>query len=224
MSGIIKVGTAPAQRDLVGTVAFNYDDVTSKANAYLAEVKAEAAEILAKAQRDATQIRKQAQDQGQHNAHEAAEKNLQARIETQVKQQMHTALPAFEQLLQGLAAVRFEWLGAWEKNAVQLAVAIAEKVIRRELAQQPNITVALVREALELATGSQAVKVYLSPQDHAALGSQIQSLANQIAQLAPAEILPSEAVAPGGCLVQTEYGEIDQRIESQLARIEEELF
>jgi flagellar assembly protein FliH len=223
MSGIIKSGTAPSQREIVGAVAFNYDDVTSKANAYLAEVKAEAAQILAQAEQDAARIRKQAEAQGQKGAHELAEKSVQARVDAQIKQQMQTALPALEQLIQSLAAARQQWLQAWETNAVRLAVAMAEKVIRREVLQQPEVTCEWVREALELASGCQMVKVYLHPADHAALGVQIQMIANQIAQLAPAEILPNETIGPGDCLVQTEYGEIDQRIASQLARIKEEL-
>jgi flagellar assembly protein FliH len=77
---------------------------------------------------------------------------------------------------------------------------------------------------LELAAGSQSLKVYLSPQDHAALGKQIEALARQLTNLTPAEILPHESVTPGGCVVQTEFGVIDQQIESQLARIAEELF
>lgn len=224
MSGIIKQSAPLAERPTVGAVAFNYDDVTSKANAYLTQVKAEAAQIIAKANKEAETIRKQAQDQGSKSAVETAEKAVHTRVESQVRQQMQTALPALTQLVAAIEAERLQWLAKWEQNAVQLSVAIAQKVVRRQLSSQPQITVALVREALELASGSQSIKVYLCPNDFAALGKQVQELTRQLSNLTPAEILAHENVSPGGCVVQTEFGTIDQQIESQLARISEELF
>jgi flagellar assembly protein FliH len=198
--------------------------MTGKANAYLAQVKTEAAKIIAEARQEAAQLRKQAQEQGQRAATETAEKSLQTRIDSQLKQQMKTALPAIEQVAKSLSAERLRWLQAWEGHAVRLALAIAEKIVRRELAQHPEIAVSLVREALELAAGSQSIKVHLHPQDHEALGKQIAELARQISSATPAEIVADEEVTAGGCVVHTEFGVIDQRVESQLARIAEELF
>lgn len=223
MSGIIKANASPAERSGVAAVAFNFDDMTGKAQAYLQQVKAEAAQIVAKAQQEAQQIRKQAQDQGTRVAVESAEKNVQARVDTQLRQQLQTALPALAQLVQSLEAAKHEWLRNWEDNAVRLSLAIAEKVIRRELQQHPQIAVGLVREALELAAGSQSIKVYLNPSDHAALGKQVAEIAQQLVRVSPADIVPDASVTPGGCLVKTEFGAVDQRIESQLARIAEEL-
>ncbi|MFQ5550985.1 MAG: FliH/SctL family protein [Gemmatimonadales bacterium] len=37
------------------------------------------------------------------------------------------------------------------------------------------------------------------------------------------DIVADSAVSPGGCFVETEFGNIDQQFETQLARIEEEL-
>lgn len=224
MPAIIKANTPVVEHAAVGAVAFNFDDVTRKANAYLEQVKAEATQILAKANQDAANIRKQAQEQGQKAAIETAEKNVHTRVDNQIKQQLQTALPAVNQLVQAMAAERLQWLEKWEQNAVQLSVAIAQKVIRRELEKRPEITLALVREALELASGSQTLKVYLNPQDHAALGKQAAELAKQLSHHAPTEIVPHEGVTIGGCVVQSEFGTIDQQIESQLARIAEELF
>lgn len=224
MSAIIKANTPTAERPTVGAVVFNYDDVTSKANAYLHQVKAEAAQIIAKAHKDAELIRKQAQEQGNKSAVETAEKSVHTRVDAQIRQQMQTALPALTQMVQAIDAERLQWLAKWEQNAVHLAVAIAQKVIRRNVATQPQITLTLVREALELASGSQSLKVYLNPQDHAALGKQLQELTKQLSNLTPAEILSHENVTPGGCVVQTEFGVIDQQIEAQLSRIAEELF
>jgi flagellar assembly protein FliH len=91
------------------------------------------------------------------------------------------------------------------------------------LRQQPEITLALVREALELAGGSPGLRVCLNPDDHRALAAQAQALTAAVSPLGAAEIVADEDVTPGGCRVESHFGSIDQQIESQLKRIEEEL-
>jgi flagellar assembly protein FliH len=41
--------------------------------------------------------------------------------------------------------------------------------------------------------------------------------------LAPSQIEADETISAGGCRVETRFGEVDQQIESQLRRIEEDL-
>jgi flagellar assembly protein FliH len=81
----------------------------------------------------------------------------------------------------------------------------------------------LVREALELASGSSQVRVYMNPADHAALRTQVQTLVKELSPLAPAELLADPQITSGGCRVDTQFGSIDQQLEVQLARIEAEL-
>src|SRR5690349_13223132 len=51
MAGIIKASVAHESSPARQTVAFNFDDVTLKANEYLAKVRTEANQIIADAQR-----------------------------------------------------------------------------------------------------------------------------------------------------------------------------
>jgi flagellar biosynthesis/type III secretory pathway protein FliH len=65
--------------------------------------------------------------------------------------------------------------------------------------------------------------IQLSPADQSTLKKQVQQIASVFAPLASVNVTASEAVAPGGCRVLTEFGVIDQQIETQIARIKEEL-
>jgi flagellar assembly protein FliH len=111
----------------------------------------------------------------------------------------------------------------WEQSAVKVATRIAERIIRREVVSNPQITLDNIAEALRLATGTAEVTVHIHPMDHENLGSQVTRLAETLCQLAPSSVVADADVSPGGCRVVTRFGEIDQRIESQLRRIEEEL-
>ena len=195
-------------------VAFNFDDMTAEADRHLTKIRTEAAQIVVKAA--GGRVDPPARRRGRAPA------ALQE-IETMVRQQLSTVLPALKQAVQGIQDARHAWLSHWESGTISLAAAIAKRLIRRELSQQPEITLTLVREALELAAGSSQLRILLSPDDHAALGEQIRMLAEELSAHIEVEVKADAEVTPGGCRVETRFGVIDQQFEAQLQRIEEEL-
>ncbi len=216
MSTIIK---ATDRNRAVQTVAFNFDDMAARANQCLEAVRGEAARLLSEAQKEAEALRKKAEGEGRREGLAAIEQMAGERL----AQELTTLKPALQRAVQEIRDARQAWLQHWEKSAIHVAAAIAARLIRRELSQDPQITITLVREALELAAGNAQLKIRLSPGDHANLHGQVQSVVRELAPLAEAELIADPHVAPGGCRVETRFGAIDQQFESQLARIEEEL-
>jgi flagellar biosynthesis/type III secretory pathway protein FliH len=85
------------------------------------------------------------------------------------------------------------------------------------------VALEIIREALQLAASSVGVSIRLNPSDFQNLGSQVERLAESLCRLGPAKIVSDSSITAGGCLVDTQFGVIDQQIESQLKRIEQEL-
>jgi len=200
-------------------VAFNFGDVTAKAEAYLQQVREQAKNIVADAQRQAQQIRQQAKRDGAADARAEAERSLQQKVE----QQLQFLVPTIQETLVEVNRERATWMRRWEADALKVAVAIAERVVRRQIEQAPQISLDLLREALRLASGMGALKIRLHPHDHAALAEHLEMIVNELEKLTPAEIIEDESVTRGGCRVDTDYGVIDQQIETQLERIRAEL-
>ncbi|HEX5472678.1 MAG TPA: FliH/SctL family protein [Lacipirellulaceae bacterium] len=203
----------------VQPVAFSFADMRGQANDYLGTVRAEAAKIVAQAHQQAEQIRRQAEVAGRQAAEAAIERVLDERV----GKRMETLIPALENLLGELNDTKAQLLSRWEKSTLKVASAIAERIIHRELSQEPQITLNLVADTLHLAAGMAELRVHISPTDHENMGTQIVRLAETIGNLAPTAIIADPSITPGGCRVTTKFGEIDQQIESQLRRIEEEL-
>ena len=149
-------------------VAFNFDDMADQAKGYLDRVRAEAVKIVAKAQQEADGVRRRAEAEGRQAA-------LQA-VERIVEKQLATVLPALRQAVADIVHAKQAWLTHWEAGGVHVAAAIAKRLIRGELSRQPDITLKLVREALELAAGSSQIRIHLHPDDQRALGGQVQLL------------------------------------------------
>ncbi len=195
---------------------FNFDDMAEQAKEYLEEMRRQAEKIIAQAQSEADQLRAQAEADGKVAAEKTAEGLLESRI-------AETMLPALKNAVEELSATKEAWVVQWERQLVRLASAIAEKVIRREIAQHPEITLELIKDSLKLAAGSPRLTIRLSPADYDALGDQVGRLVEHIGLVGTSEIVRDECVTPGGCRLDSDFGTIDQQIESQIARIAEEL-
>lgn len=116
-----------------------------------------------------------------------------------------------------------KWLVEANQNVLQLAVGIAERIVRSQLDRRPEISLQWIRESLELFSSSPQLMISLSPQDEMALGEQTRQLAAQIASIANVTIAADPSLAPGECRVETKQGLIDQTVKAQLQRITEEL-
>jgi flagellar assembly protein FliH len=67
------------------------------------------------------------------------------------------------------------------------------------------------------------VTVRLNPADQQTLERQVQQLAAVFAPLATVTVVADESISPGGCRLSTEFGSVDQQLETQLERIKAEL-
>jgi flagellar assembly protein FliH len=196
-------------------VAFNFDDLADQAGQQLSEAEAQAARILEDARQQADRIRQQAAKEGAHAAVQV--------VDQMVAEQLAPVLLALRQGAADLQHAKQEWLSQWESRAIHLASAIAARIVRGELTRQPQIPLTLIREALELAAGSPDVRLFLNPEDHQSLGGQVRAVLHAMSGVGGAEVMADATISRGGCRVETRFGTIDQQIESQLKRIEEEL-
>jgi flagellar assembly protein FliH len=204
-------------------VAFNFEDIAAKAKEYLDGIRAEAVKILAdarqKAQSEATAIKARAEQEGRRAGMAAVEQT----VSKQLAESLTTLLPSLAKVVADIRHAKQDWLTHWEKSGVHVAASIARRIVRRELSRDPSIAATWLREALELAAGSAHLRVHLHPDDLAALAPQRDALLREIGTLAPVEWVGNPEITPGGCRVETQFGCVDQQLESQLARIEEEL-
>lgn len=202
-----------------GHVAFNFDDMSKQAEGYLEQIRVKAARLVSAAQEEAAAIRQQAEAEGQA----AGKAEVERLTHEQVEAKLTTAIPAVQAAVAELNKARDTCMIAWEGRAVHLACSIASRIIRREITQHPEITMTLVREALNMAVGSPQIRLCMNPVDLEALAGHLEPVQQELSRAGQAEIVPDEEVTLGGCRIDTSFGTIDQQIEAQLNRIEEEL-
>ena len=102
-----------------------------------------------------------------------------------------------------------------ERQVVQLALALARRVVLRELTLDPDLVAAMAHVALErLGDGSPAT-IHLNPDDYAVVASKRgEHWAGTNVSLLPDPTLPR-----GGCLVESAFGVIDASVDAQFGEL-----
>jgi len=179
-----------------------------------------AAEGLAEAARQqAEQVRAQVQRQ----AAAQARQELVLALRTATEEQVAAFEQARDQLLQELRSAYDQALAEIEQEMLSLITAMAEKVIMCKLETDDKIVVGIVRETLSRAAGANQVTVRISPADEPLVREAQQQLMAVLGQVDDLRIVADEQLLRGGCLVETERGRLDARIDTQLQLLSDEV-
>jgi len=223
MASILKHDILMRGGDLPQPVAFNIEDVQTRARDYLLEVQERAAELLHQAEQQSTQIRQQAKAEGLADAQTQFEQQVTAAAQKLSDERCKTAIQACEKTVEALTSETTEWLALWRNQTVELAARIAEKLVRREMRDENELLRVWMEEALVAMRDARDVRVSVHPDDFAVAGRYLQKLSKTIPQAGSAEVLPDPDVHLGGCVVRSSHGSIDQQLETQLQRLVEQL-
>lgn len=218
-------------RNLLRHVAFNYEDLKQRCDDYVQHIREQTAEMIRKAHAEAEQVRQTAYSEahaaGRAEGMQEAEAEIQRRAEELAEQKaaakLNSLAPALEQAATALGEERDRWLAQWEATAVRVSLAIAEKLLRRQLDLHPEFAREMIAEALQLAAGSPRVELRLHPQDTELLGSRAAEVVRHLAACGHADVVPDASVSRGGCVINTQHGTIDARVETMLERVAAEL-
>lgn len=128
------------------------------------------------------------------------------------------ALRQLAQTIDELSNLRGELLQKTERQVVELALAIAGRVLRRELSIDRELLIAMAKVALERLGENTSATIRLNPDDFAAIGAQ-----GHLGDHDVVRVVADPLVSPGGCLVQSDFGLIDAGIDAQLGEMAQSL-
>jgi flagellar assembly protein FliH len=149
-------------------------------------------------------------------AHAAGSREGEAAAKASAAGEVQQVLEKLAHSIAELAQMRGRLRKQAEGDTVKLSLAIAKRVLRRELAVDPDAMRGLVMAALEKLHAQEICKVRVS----AAQSGAIAAILRQTAAHANIEVIPDGSMAPGGVVFETNQGNLDASVESQLQEIE----
>lgn len=190
----------PFQWGTAGAVSTRMPDVVSSSHAPAEFAQAPGQQHLATVEREAFA---KGYEQGERAGLEAAGKRGEA------------MLRRLSETLTELTALRASMIRQTEGQIVELALAIARRVVQREVALDRNLLIAIVRVALDRLGESAQVTVRLHPEEYEATG------AARVAEFAGTDVtfVPDARVGRGGCRVESDMGMLDAGVEAQIQEI-----
>jgi flagellar assembly protein FliH len=135
------------------------------------------------------------------------------------KQAAAEVQPAIERLarsVEELALLRPRLRREAEQDMLRLALAVARRVLRRELAVDPEALHGLALAALEKMSAEQIHRVRVHP----SMASEMRALLDKSPARAAVQVIPDAAREPGALIFETERGNLDASVETQLEEIE----
>lgn len=141
----------------------------------------------------------------------------------EARKQLDTALQALAQALEECRALRAHLYKQAEHDLLALSLAIASRVIAREVALDPRTVAGVARQALELLADKKGLKVRVNPADAQALAGGDDPAAGLTAAGERVEIVPDDSIGRGGCIVEAPSCSVDAELGTQLDELAKHL-
>jgi flagellar assembly protein FliH len=196
---------------------------TDNAQAQKQLAEDEAARIIAEAREKAAVIendaraafegeRKAAEDEGFAQGRERGFTEGRAEVERLIERA--------RTILERTQDKRAEILAETEQQIIDLVLLISRKVIKVISDSQRNIIISNVVQALRKVKGRGNVIIRVNMADIKLTTEHMKDFVKLVEGAKSIQIVEDSKIDRGGCVVETEFGEIDARISSQLAELE----
>ena len=130
---------------------------------------------------------------------------------------------ATEQLKTFLSDIRLQKQGMIEKtesDLIGLVFDIVERIIHNQISND-NVVYNAVKSALQFAVGSETLEIRVNPGDVQKLDPHRDEFYSLMEQLERLDIVEDPEISRGGCVVLSNLGQIDLRLETQLNQVEQ---
>lgn len=129
--------------------------------------------------------------------------------------QLEPVLDKLARTAEELAACRGRYRREAEQDLVRLALAVARRILRRELTIDPAVMLGLVKAALDQLDLRETHRLRMHPQDAPALEQRLKDLGLP----SRLEVVPDAGLERGGAVFETLRGEVDASVDTQLSEI-----
>lgn len=165
-------------------------------------------EAKLEAQRIAERVQREAYEAGFEQGEKAGEKLAAQKAEPLVA--------TLEQLIQALQQDRQRLIEHHEQDLIKIAFSIATEVLKTTLEMQPEVVSNVVEAALSKIATNQKIELCVSPLDYQLVHQYIEQREGEGWDREHFKIVTDENIGRGGCRVNTETGDIDATLETQL--------
>jgi flagellar assembly protein FliH len=183
---------------------------------YEAHMTTEMQKAQEQIQQMAQQVQQQAHEAGMQQGYQAGLQQGAVAAQEQVTQLILRARDVYVQAIRQ----RHILIKGAEPQLARLASKIAEKIIGIEVDSNKEAVVGVVRSAIAILGDREEVSIRVNPADLEAVRAQRTVFEKMVEGLRKFEIVPDAAIDAGGCSIETNLGNVDARLNTQIATLQ----
>ncbi len=165
---------------------------------------------------DPAEIEKTAYENGFRQGEKAGREIAERKIEAMMRR--------YSETIQEIGGLKPRLYAQAEHEVVKLALEVARKIVHREVHVDREIIQTLVKVALRHVAVKSPVTIHLHPSDYAYMLEQRAAAGGPGDGEQEMALVSDKTIERGGCLIETECGEIDARIEDEFREVERAFF
>lgn len=224
--GLIKAAKVPRSAS-----PFSMLDIENHARSLILRARQQADQLLAAAQQEAENLKKQMHQQGFVEGRakglaegtEGGRKSGHDQALNENRQKLTDLIKSLTLAVQSMEQSRQELESDGLREVVLLAIAVAQRVTKRMGIIDPLVLQANLAEAMKLVMHQSDVRLVLNPGQKAELEAVLPKLKMQWPEVQHIDVCEDAGILPGGCRVMTRQGQIDADLQEQLDRVVAEL-
>jgi flagellar assembly protein FliH len=190
-------------------------DAEDQAQVILAEARTKADELTGEIKARVTQTEREAYEKGYAEGHGKGFDEGKAEV-ARLVESLHTIITkAIEK--------RNEIIEEAETQIINLVLLIVKKVIKVISENQKNVVINNVVQALRKLKSRGDVVIRVNLADLELTSEHVKDFMKMVENVKSITVLEDSSVDRGGCIIETDFGQIDARISSQLHEIEERI-
>lgn len=179
------------------------------------EARNEADALREKVEEEINSIQKDAEKKGFEKGREEGYQSGKSEVERLVEQ-LHG-------MLNKIIEKRNEIIDETESQLVNLVLLIARKVIKVISENQKNVVINNVIQALRKLKSRGEVLIRVNLEDVELTSEHVKDFMRMVENVRSVTVVEDSTVDKGGCIIESDFGEIDARITSQMSEIEEKI-
>lgn len=147
------------------------------------------------------------QEQGRKQAFETVSREISERMES------------LDDLLVTIKELKKEMTTFNEAHLLKLTFQMAARLAKTSLEGNNEAMVSILRDAVSLSQDEENIRVQVSPSQYEFLETLKSETGRELEFVKKIRFEQSEEVSDGGCIVETNYGEVDARIEQRIEQL-----
>ena len=168
---------------------------------------AKARELLQKAQQEAETILQKAQE-------ESAKQH-----QTSYDAGYQEGLAQTTELLVKARTEQEQFFKNANRDLMDLAFKIAEKIIGKQLEMEPETIIGIVKQAMQTVRQSKQLTIRVHPEDAKLLKENEEELQETLGRQRILDVVEDKKVHRGGCIIESEIGTVEAQLQTQLDRL-----